>query len=559
MHIDAVLESLGESGYYPYVPYVFMCFTVVCRAWHILAMTFLGMTPKFHCAYNESLVSDHRPLTDESEITKIDGTTDYDAKCYLFDETANSSVLCNSVESGDIEFYNSTATSRSIMEEWDFSCEDAEVFWIFTYSDLGKTFYVLGALVGYIFVAPQGDRFGRKPVTLLCTWIMGLSGLCSLFVHHIAGFYAIRFIGGICYAGTGVVWAWTAEIFSQKSRTTPVVLLDIAYAIGVMTMAGIAYAIPYWRYLYMTLSIASLLTIPLWWLCPESIKWLYSAGREVEGRKILEKLAKQKNVKLPDSIETELPPKEGSDEKPLMKMTETKDVAGGAKKWTTAVILVTLFMAFIRATTSMYYYGLSFNTNAFSGSKHLNFFLFGSIEIPAILLVVFLLKVAGRRFNVFLFLCMSGGALFILAIARLSTEKIEDMTSLRLGLNLFGKFSITGAYAVIDTYGAEVFPTEVRASTYGIAGAASRLSSLASTLAEPVLSKYPLAAELIFGLTAIFAAFMVLYCPETKGRPIPQRAADLDVLKANTPFCFFSKPTTEDVETDEKQYTEDAL
>ena len=78
---------------------------------------------------------------------------------------------------------------------------------------------------------------------------MGLSGLCSLFVHHIAGFYAIRFIGGICYAGTGVVWAWTAEIFSQKSRTTPVVLLDIAYAIGVMTMAGIAYAIPYWRYL----------------------------------------------------------------------------------------------------------------------------------------------------------------------------------------------------------------------------------------------------------------------------------------------------------------------
>ena len=60
--------------------------------------------------------------------------------------------------------------------------------------------------------------------------------------------------------------------------------------------------------------------------------------------------------------------------------------------------------------------------------RHMNFFLFGSIEIPAILLVVFLLKIASRRFNTFLFLCMSGGALALLAIARLSTEKIEGMT-----------------------------------------------------------------------------------------------------------------------------------
>ena len=63
----------------------------------------------------------------------------------------------------------------------------------------------------------------------------------------------------------------------------------------------------------MTLSIASLSTIPFWWLCPESIKWLYSAGKAEQGRQILEKLAKQKNVKLPDSIETELPAEKTAD------------------------------------------------------------------------------------------------------------------------------------------------------------------------------------------------------------------------------------------------------
>ena len=53
---------------------------------------------------------------------------------------------------------------------------------------------------------------------------------------------------------------------------------------------------------------------------------------------------------------------------------------------------------------------------------------------------------------------------------------------------------------------------------------------------------------MLFGFTATLAAFMVLYCPETKGRPVPQNAADLDVLKANTTFCFCSTPATADVD-----------
>ena len=75
MHIDSVLESLGESGYYPYVPYLFMCFTVVCRAWHILAMTFLGLTPPFQCSYNESLATDLRHINNKTDLKGIVGKT----------------------------------------------------------------------------------------------------------------------------------------------------------------------------------------------------------------------------------------------------------------------------------------------------------------------------------------------------------------------------------------------------------------------------------------------------------------------------------------------------
>ena len=76
----------------------------------------------------------------------IASSMSYDPMCYLYNETSQSPVLCNDLESGRIEFTNATNNARSIVEEWNYTCEDAEFFWIFRYQDLGKTFYVLGRL-----------------------------------------------------------------------------------------------------------------------------------------------------------------------------------------------------------------------------------------------------------------------------------------------------------------------------------------------------------------------------------------------------------------------------
>ena len=68
----------------------------------------------------------------------------YEAKCYAYNTSSATTVLCSQVPSGRIDFNSSSSAAKSVVDEWNFTCDQGEFFWIFRYKDLGKTFYVLG-------------------------------------------------------------------------------------------------------------------------------------------------------------------------------------------------------------------------------------------------------------------------------------------------------------------------------------------------------------------------------------------------------------------------------
>ena len=62
-----------------------------------------------------------------------------------------------------------------------------------------------------------------------------------------------------------------------------------------------AYHIPDWRVLQWMTSIPGFLAIVLWWVVPESPKWLLSQGRLEEAEETIRKAAKENGKELPDT------------------------------------------------------------------------------------------------------------------------------------------------------------------------------------------------------------------------------------------------------------------
>lgn len=61
-------------------------------------------------------------------------------------------------------------TASSISAEWDIGPQ--ALGWVFSAAVIGMT-------MGALFLAPQGDRIGRKKMILLCACIMGISILAT--------------------------------------------------------------------------------------------------------------------------------------------------------------------------------------------------------------------------------------------------------------------------------------------------------------------------------------------------------------------------------------------
>jgi MFS transporter, AAHS family, 4-hydroxybenzoate transporter len=99
-----------------------------------------------------------------------------------------------------------------------------------------------GILIGCLFVAPLADRFGRRPLILLCLVEFGVGTLATSEVQSLQMLIALRFLTGI---GLGACMsnaiALTSEYIPSRSRATITTWTFCGYALGAF-LAGIVVA-----------------------------------------------------------------------------------------------------------------------------------------------------------------------------------------------------------------------------------------------------------------------------------------------------------------------------
>uniref|UniRef100_K7G604 Solute carrier family 22 member 4 n=1 Tax=Pelodiscus sinensis TaxID=13735 RepID=K7G604_PELSI len=164
-----------------------------------------------------------------------------------------------------------------------------------------------------------------------------------------------------------------------------------------------------WRMLLLALTVPGVFCIPLWWLIPESPRWLISQGRFKEAEAIIRKAAKTNGIVAPamlfDSREMQDLKLQQQQKAYILDLFRTQNIA-----------VITVMSLFLWMLTSVGYFGLSLNTPNLHGNPYVNCFLSAVIEVPAYVIAWLLLRTVPRRYSIAGTLFLGGGVVLFIQL-----------------------------------------------------------------------------------------------------------------------------------------------
>lgn len=359
----------------------------------------------------------------------------------------------------------------SLLREWGIS-RDALGF-VFALGFVGMAAGTLTS--GYI-----GDRFGRRGALLLGTAIFGVATLLTGFSTALWHVAALKTIAGIGLGGVpGTASAMIAEFTPRRWRSVAVTFGVVCVSIGGI-LGGIAAALILpalgWRWLfYLGGVITMVFVLLLWWLLPESPRYLVDKPARREELDHILRRSGHPGV-------TALPVPEMDKPAPY---TPFGALLSGALRRDSLALSVAMFsgmfmiyLMFNWAPTMLFSSGFGLQT----ASLGLTSFNIGG-TIGAMIASLAIIRFGSRP--TLIFMAVIGAAICaLLALLPISGGRNEQAVLACLGaLGLFASAAQSAMFAV----GAHAFPTAVRARGLGLMGAAGRAGAIISAVAGATL------------------------------------------------------------------------
>jgi SP family arabinose:H+ symporter-like MFS transporter len=393
---------------------------------------------------------------------------------------------------------------------------------------------LIGCMFGSILGGPLSDRFGRKPMLLLCSVIFALSGLGSAIASNLALYTWSRLLGGLAIGAVSLLSPlYLAEMAPHQVRGRLVSLYQLAIVVGILVSFFVnmliqrhGTALPAvqgetwnqahgWRWMLGIMVVPSalfgLLLLPL----PESPRWQMKRGRRPQAERTLRRIGgPEAAAKEIEEIEESLKEDEG-------KLAEL--FSGGFGRALVIGVGLAVFSQFGGINAVMYYGPELFKA---AGSNPDQAFLsqvvLGATLIVATLCASALVDKLGRRK-----LLIGGVSLQVACLAavgvlyRLQASPLLLLVFVVLFLVGFGSSTGVVTWVIVS----EIFPTRLRGRAMGMAVLGHWVADYLVSQTFPVLKEnigpsntfFCYAAGCFLGL--VFAIGMV---PETKGRTLEE-------------------------------------
>ncbi|CAN0334995.1 unnamed protein product [Rangifer tarandus platyrhynchus] len=410
--------------------------------------------------------------------------------------------------------YDHSLFSSTIVTEWDLVCNSSKL------KELAQSIFMAGILIGGLMLGALSDRFGRKPILTCSYLLLAASGSGAAFSPTFPIYTVFRFLCGFGISGiTLSTVILNVEWVSTRMRAIKSVAVGYFYTIGQFILPGLAYVIPQWRWLQLTVSIPFFAFFLLSWWQPESIRWMVLSGRSPKALKTLRQVAafngkKEEGKKL--SLEE-------------IKLNTQKEVALAKAKRSVADLFrtpilrrMTFCLSLAWFSTGFAYYSLAMGVEEFGVNLYILQLIFGGVDVPAKFITMLAISYLGRHTTEAALLLLAGGCILSLIFVP------ADLMTLRTVLAVFGKGCLSGSFSCLFLFTSELYPTVTRQTGMGISNMWARVGSMTAPLVKITGELKPFIPNVIFGSIALLGGSAALFLPETLNRPLPETIEDVE-------------------------------
>ncbi|XP_067119501.1 organic cation transporter protein-like [Centruroides vittatus] len=499
---EDITDIIGHWGKWQLFLMMLIIYTNIPNEWYMFGMAFMAPKINYWCTtpLNSSNTTTEKWKNFSIQLEEIADKETRD-QCDVYSITEKGEEIRVPCQSWDYDhsFYKSTIT-----EKWNLVCKNAFL------PSLVQSLFFFGYLLSTFIGGQLSDKFGRKPVLYLSSAWTFVFGMICTFAENFWLFAISRFFLGLGLASTGlIVYVLLTEVVGKDYRVVVGIFNKVGWGLGQMIIPGLVWLLRDWFYINLIYTLPYLIFLLLWWITPESPRWLLSQERVNEAENVTRnalKINKRKIDHLNEKLKFISELNEKENKRNQNKQATFSDVMKSPNLRRMTFIL---YLAWISTVIS--YYGLSFSADDIGLDVLLFFFLAALVEIPAGFSYYYFQRFVGRRYTQIACMIVSGSAcLAAIAVPR-------DFHNVLISLAVVSRFSLSVSFSSLYLLSSEIYPTVVRNVGLGSCSTVGRIGAIAAPFMKEAASQidraFPLA---LFGSLSLIGGLLVFFLPETK-------------------------------------------